>query len=252
MVYRLVIAPTQRQGKIIHLQEDQRHYLQRVLRLRPGDDFIAMDGTGAAWQATLTATAAHLVRPLTEDNELPVAITLAVALPKGNGFEDILRPCTELGVTTFQPLITERTLLKPSPSKLPRWRRIVIEAAEQSERQWVPSIAVPTTWAELLGTVASQSALKLICVARHHSPLLGAYLNHVAQTHSYCDPIIVATGPEGGWTAAELHQAIASGFQPVSLGQRILRAITAPTVAVAQITAHYEVQRQPDNPVTTT
>ncbi|MFM1842476.1 MAG: hypothetical protein RLZZ490_1212 [Cyanobacteriota bacterium] len=240
MVYRLVIAPEQRQGETVTLNDAQCHYLQRVLRLSPGDEFVAMDGTGAAWLAQFADSQAQLVKILDEQTELPVAVTVAVALPKGNGFEEILRPCTELGVTAFQPLITERTLLKPSGNKQDRWQRIVTEAAEQSERQWVPSIAVPVGWVDLLTHVAPQPIIKLICVARSSSVPLGAYLRHISPTDYLPEPIIVATGPEGGWTPSEIDQAIASGFQPVSLGKRILRAITAPTVALAQIAAHYE------------
>ena len=150
MVYRLVITPGQRQGESVTLNEGQRHYLQRVFRLNSGDQFVVMEGTGAVWLAQLGDSQAQLLQTLDEQNELPVAVTLAVALPKGNGFEEILRPCTELGVTAFQPLITERTLLKPSANKQDRWQRIVTEAAEQSERQWVPPIAVPVVWAEIL------------------------------------------------------------------------------------------------------
>jgi len=243
MAYRLVITPDQRQGATVTLNEPQRHYLQRVLRLNPGDQFVVMDGTGLAWRAKLATSGAQLLDSLTEQSELAVTVTLAVALPKGNGFEEIIRPCTELGVTAFQPLITERTLLKPSAHKQDRWQRIVTEAAEQSERQWVPPIAVPETWTEILPRFDQQPALKLLCVARHHFPLLGAYLNQVAKTRPDPTPIIVATGPEGGWTETEIEQAIAAGFQPVSLGRRILRAITAPTVALAQIAAHYESQQ---------
>ena len=240
MVYRLVIAPEQRHGSTVTLTEDQRHYLQRVLRLSPGDEFVAMDGTGAAWLAKLADSQAQLVKILNEQTELSVAVTLAVALPKGNGLEEIIRPCTELGAAAFQPLITERTLLKPSASKQSRWQRIVTEAAEQSERQWVPSIAAPVPLAELLANVGPQPAIKLICVARSPSLSLGAYLRHISPTNHLPESIIVATGPEGGWTPSEIDQAIALGFQPISLGKRILRAITAPTVALAQIAAYYE------------
>lgn len=239
MVYRLVIVPEQRQGETVCLTEDQRHYLQRVLRLNPGDEFVIMDGTGTAWRAQWGMAKAQLLAPLSEDNELPVAVTLAAALPKGNGFEEIIRPGTELGAATFQPLITERTLLKPSAAKQSRWQRIVIEAAEQSERQWVPAIAVPMGWTDYLASLDPQPSIKLICVARYPSPLLGAYLHQVSPASHPSDSIIVATGPEGGWTETEIEQAIARGFQPVSLGKRILRAITAPTVALAQIAAHY-------------
>lgn len=240
MVYRLVIAPDQCQGQSVTLNATQRHYLQRVLRLSAGDQFVAMDGSGLAWLATLTGDRAALGQPLTADSELPVSVTMIVALPKGNGFEEIIRPCTELGATAFQPAIATRTLLKPSPQRHSRWQRIAAEAAEQSERQWVPPIAMPLPWANVLDRFDDTSTIKLLCVARHDSLRLGAYLNQATQAEPKPSAIVVATGPEGGWTDSEIKLAIAKGFQTVSLGKRILRAITAPTVALAQIVAHFE------------
>lgn len=239
MAYRLVIAPNQIENSTVSLTEPQRHYLQRVLRLKGGDKFVVLDGTGKVWQAKFDSVDAQLVEPITEENELPLAVTLAVALPKGNGFEDIIRPCTELGATAFQPLLTERTLLQPSDNKLQRWQRIVTEAAEQSERQWVPPIATPLNFAEFLGilnNLQGSETLGLLCVTRRNSPMLGAYLKQ----DKLPSQVIVATGPEGGWTDQEIALAIAKGFQPVSLGKRILRAVTASTVALAQISALVE------------
>ena len=99
-----------------------------------------MDGSGQTWLAQLDQDQANLLNPLTESGELSTQVTLLVALPKGSGFEEIIRPCTELGVSHFIPVISDRTLLKPSPQKLERWQRIAQEAAEQSERQRVPTI----------------------------------------------------------------------------------------------------------------
>lgn len=231
MKYRLVISPDQIQATQVTLTKAQIHYLQRVLRLRTGDNFIALDGQGAAWRAQLQAPQAQLLDLLSEENELALPVTLAIAVPKGNGLGEIIRPCTELGAQAFQPLLTTRTLAQPGDNKLQRWRRISAEAAEQSERQWVPPIAMPLSFADFLEQWPAMAAMGLLCVARGNAPALGAYLKQAPPPES----IILATGPEGGWSAEEITLAIDAGLQPISLGKTILRAVTAPTVALAQI-----------------
>lgn len=234
MTYRLVITPEQIKESQITLDTQQRHYLLRVLRLGNGDRFIAMDGTGNTWIAQITERSAQIVESINLKTELPVSLTLITALPKGSGYEQVIRCCTELGVSNFRPVISDRTILKPSSSKVQRWRKIAIEAAEQSERQIVPTIFEP---AKYLSTINHSTANqdKYICVARGNIPTLWSGIQ--AQTQS---EIVIATGCEGGWTDVEIEQAIASGFQPVSLGNRILRAITAPTVASSLVVAVLE------------
>ncbi|MBW4616878.1 MAG: 16S rRNA (uracil(1498)-N(3))-methyltransferase [Desmonostoc vinosum HA7617-LM4] len=230
---RIAIAPSQFQQEQILLTKEQQHYLIRVLRLREGDRFIAMDGLGKSWLAQLQQEQAQVLEPLTVESELPVSINLVVALPKGNGFDEVVRTSTELGVACITPVLSDRTLLHPSPQKLERWRRIATEAAEQSERAFVPTILEPVAFSTWLSFVNSH---QYICVARGNFPHLKDCLHHKEQAN-----IVIAIGPEGGWTDKEIENAIASGFQPVSLGRRILRAVTAPIVALSLITAAYEV-----------
>jgi len=234
---RITIAPSQLQASQIILTPQQVHYLGRVLRLREGDRFIAMDGLGKWWLAQLTGEQAQILETLSVETELPVSITLMVALPKGSGFDEVVRCCTELGVTCIAPVMSDRTLLNPSPQKLERWRRIAAEAAEQSERAVVPTILEPVNFSDALSLVNGQ---KYICEARGNYPHLINCLPNKGQITNDRE-LIIATGPEGGWTEQELEIAIASGFQPVSLGRRILRAVTAPIVALSLVTAACEV-----------
>ncbi len=235
---RLVIDPTQIAALQIGLTAEQQHYLGRVLRLRSGDRFIAMNGQGQSWLAELTATGATLLETIHVTAELPVAVTLALALPKGNGFDDVVRQVTELGVDRIVPLISDRTLMNPSLQKLDRWRRIAQEAAEQSERQIVPTILDSIAFSDYLAinrdidnAINKATTLRLICVARNNPPhLLERLADPLALTQ-----MTLAIGPEGGWTDGEIERAIAAGYQPVSLGQRILRAVTAPLAALAMI-----------------
>lgn len=235
---RIVIAPSQLQQGQILLTQEQIHYLARVLRLRGGDRFIAMDGMGKWWLAQLEGEQAQVLEALVVDTELPVAITLMMALPKGNGFDEVVRYCTELGVTCIAPVLSDRTLLNPSPQKLERWRRIAVEGAEQSERSFVPTILEPVAFSTGLLSIKSNLSFTqpYICVTRDECLHLKDCLQYKAQS-----TIVIAIGPEGGWTPTEVENALEAGFQPVSLGRRILRAVTAPIVALSLISAAYEV-----------
>lgn len=231
---RVAIAPSQIHSTELHLNDTQIHYLQRVLRLQGGDRFVAMDGLGHWWLAQLgeVSDRATLLESLPVANELPIPITLLVAMPKGSGMEDIVRQCTELGVHTVVPVVSDRTLLQPSSQKLDRWRRIASEAAEQSERQIIPTIAEPLPWAEALTLGNPEQEARYLCAARGNSVLL---LKALEQRIADEPPgaIVLATGPEGGFTEGEEALAIAHHFQPISLGRRILRAVTAPVGAIA-------------------
>jgi len=247
---RITIAPSQIRHQDIALTPDQHHYLTRVIRLQPSAKFEAIDGTGKLYlceiivnssQRTTAATAQiiEIITPLASGADLLAsreptqAITLICALPKGNNFDDIVRACTELGVTTILPTISDRTLLNPSPQKLQRWRKIAQEAAEQSERLTIPIIAEP----QPLPTIFSQlpiASSKYLCEARGEYPHL---LTCLQSNQPNAPQIIIAIGPEGGWTDAEIELAIEHNFQLVSLGRHILRTITAPIVALSIVTA---------------
>lgn len=299
---RLVIVPNQFEHQLITLTTSQQHYLRRVLRLQEGDRFIAVDGAGHWFLSELSSSSeqATVIEELDGCTELPVTVTLIIAMPK-QGMDDIVRHCTELGVTTIQPVMSDRTVLKPSPQKVERWQRIAEESAEQSERRFVPQVLSPCTFHHCLSQLAIASSLQdrvvadvnnkqdveqdveqeqaeylragylragymragYICVARHDAPHLLHVLSqqsktrfittlstHVqtpdAQTEGQLVTLnspaewMVAVGPEGGWTPEEIDRAIAHGYQPVSLGQRILRAVTAPTVALSLISSILE------------
>ncbi|MGL5943960.1 MAG: 16S rRNA (uracil(1498)-N(3))-methyltransferase [Waterburya sp.] len=233
MVYRLVINPDQIQKQQITLDAQQQHYLLRVLRLENSDRFIALDGIGNAWLAEINEQSAQIIETIDIKTELSVSLTLITALPKGSGYEQIVRCCTELGVSNFIPVISDRTILKPSLSKVERWRKIATEAAEQSERQIVPTIFEPVKFVTAIQNTSNTSTqAKYICVARGNIPSLW---NCLQTTNS--SEIIIATGCEGGWTETEVANAIANGYQPVSLGNLILRAVTAPITASSLVMA---------------
>ncbi|MBW4523995.1 MAG: 16S rRNA (uracil(1498)-N(3))-methyltransferase [Phormidium tanganyikae FI6-MK23] len=226
---RLVIIDSQVQGSIVSLSSEQQHYLQRVLRLKNGDRFIALNGKGQTWIATIESNQATLIESLQTLSELSVSITLMLALPK-TGFDDVVRQVTELGVACIAPVISDRTLLNPSGNKLDRWRRIAQEAAEQSERQIVPTILEPMPFKTALEQLQADS--RYICAERSSS-------QHLINC-DFGNSVIVAIGCEGGWTTQEIESAIKQNYQPVTLGKRILRAVTAPIAAASLIAGMVE------------
>ena len=264
---RLVVNPEQIENQQIALTDSQQHYLRRVLRLQAGDRFIAVDGIAGYWLLSELATdseKAVVIEVLDGQTELPVSVVLITAMPK-QGMDDIVRQSTELGVTAIQPVYGDRTILKPSPQKVVRWQRIAQEASEQSERRFVPTVYSPCSLAESLAywqLTTQQPETRqpkmqqeknewvtvracYICTARHDAPHFLHALHQWMSPASINDrdtlqELVVAVGPEGGWTPKEIEQAIAHGYQPILLGKRILRAVTAPIVALSLIASVIE------------
>jgi 16S rRNA (uracil1498-N3)-methyltransferase len=239
---RLAITPSQCINETTFvLKSEQLHYLTRVLRLTAGDRFIAIPGTGTWWLAELHANAeAKILQTLTPDTELVGKLTLLAAPSKGNGFDDVVRITTELGVSQIVPLITQRTVLQPSPHRITRWQRIAQEAAEQSHRLIVPDIAPPLAMADALQYSQQAVAHGQSCYIGTVDPRQPHLLQHpIASEHQ---GVVILVGPEGGWTEAEQENAIAAGCKPFSLGRRVLRAITAAIVVIALFSAQYELE----------
>jgi 16S rRNA (uracil1498-N3)-methyltransferase len=233
---RLSIAASQYSQSAITLTPEQQHYLNRVLRLQEGDCFIALCDS-SWWLAELQADrTARVIEQLPVQTELAQPITLCAALMKGQGFDEVVRAVTELGITSLVPLLSDRTLVNPSDQKLERWRRIATEAAEQSCRQSVPDIHPPISFAKAL-TLYSADVFqnRLICVTDADALNLVKALEKLPKLG-----MLILVGPEGGWTPVEQELAIAQGFMPVSLGHRVLRAVTASIAAVSVLATHIE------------
>ncbi len=229
---RLVISPSQFEGdSCVYLTSDQRHYLLNVLRLQQDDRLIVLDGIGQGWIAALSGdNSVDLLEPYSFKTELPSSVHLVAALPK-NGFDEVVRCCTELGVSSISPIISARTILKPSPNKLKRWQKIATEAAEQSERAFVTTLHEPRKFKDYLKQPLEHS--HYLCAARDQTKhIWSAIANNPDST-----AISICIGPEGGWTEQEIEQAITHDMVAVTLGRSILRAVTASITAVSLVNA---------------
>jgi 16S rRNA (uracil1498-N3)-methyltransferase len=244
---RLRVVTQQIQDQSITLTVEQQHYLSRVLRLRSGDRFLALLDSGVAWLAKLQDDGAELLEPQSVKSELPLNVTLVISLPKGSGFDDVVRQVTELGVSRIVPVMSDRTLLKPSANRHDRWQRIAGEATEQSERSQSPTVEEPIDFSRYVNELGPPKSndLRYFCRGRGDSVHLLAQLQIDLRTDDRSDidmniGITIAIGPEGGWTDEEVTRSVKAGFVSVSLGKRILRAITAPAAAMAIVGAVVE------------
>lgn len=242
------VSPALQINSAIALTPEQKHYLCNVLRLETGAEFIALDRQAGWWLAKLTGEldTAEIIAKLENNSELAAQITLGIAMPKGSNIESVIRQTTELGVRQIVPLFSDRTIIKSGAEignqKRDRWQRIAEEAAELSMRNYIPEIDPPQTfnaWLDDLAKSASPS-LKYICVTSPDARHLLTTLQDIQNLPLL--NILIVTGCEGGWTTREAEMAIASGFIPVSLGDRVLSAVTAPVVALSIIGAFLDIQ----------
>lgn len=255
---RLAIDPEQLNADgAIALTPAQGRYLYRVLRLKGGDRFVALLTVPRAdqgqWIAELEnadRAIAHLISPATAPRSPLPPIVLLAAPPKGNAFDDVVRQAVELGAGWIVPVLSDRGLVQPSDNKLDRWRRIALEATEQCERPDLPVIAPPVPSDRVADALAQlpfgdRSWHRWLCVARggpDHLLTVALAAAHPEPPVENAPAIAIAIGPEGGWSDREktLFQTSEFGFAPVHLGDRILRAATAPLVALSLVAAAWE------------
>lgn len=165
-----------------------------------------------------------------KDNNI---ITLAIPLLKEQKMDYIFQKATEIGVSAFQLVNMERTVIKnENENKIKRWNLICKEASEQSKRVDIPEIKKIINFDELIKINAD---LKLVCSLNEKSE----NIKKVLQNYKTCDKIIVITGPEGGFTDKEEKVLLSNGFIPITFGNMILRAETAPIYILSILKYEY-------------
>jgi len=236
-------------GGLLLLQSTERHYLGRVLRLRPGNRCEVVDGAGHLWTAQL-GDEDHLVleqplaAPLFSAPVVPVSLELAMAIPR-KAFDEVLRMVVELGVDRLHLLTAERSVAIPEAPHS-RWGAIVREACEQCERLWRPPIEGISPAGSWFAQALLPESYRLFATTRRSLPSLSSALSAFRLNSGTCEGgnpadqatrrIVVAIGPEGGWTPKEETLAKNRGWRPVSLSTKILRSATAAVTATCQLT----------------
>ena len=204
-------------------------HLSRVLRARVGEEFdVVCDGVLRHGRvASLTGDRVEFELGEEIVTTLTTHVTLLISIFKFDRMEWAIEKCTELGAARMVPVIARRTeahLAAASAKRVERWQRIAREASEQSRRLTSPQIDSPM---KLKDAVALPGSVRIVLAESEEKQSL----RHALPPHS--TGILLAFGPEGGWTEAELEAFCAAGWTSASLGHTILRAETAAIAALA-------------------
>lgn len=216
------------------LGEDASHHISRVLRMQAGDEIVLFNGQGGEWQARIDSIGKRhvCVVPLQhqpDDRTPSCKVHLGLPLIKGDRMDYALQKATELGAASFQLLTTERTDVRldggRTEKRMQHWQQVVISACEQCGLNRMPAVHAPVSLADYLQQQRDGTCL----IAHPGEAAIGvSALQKSGSIH-------LLTGPEGGFSPAEIEMARAQGFLPFALGQRVLRAETAPTALLAAI-----------------
>lgn len=208
----------------VQLAGPEAHHLASVCRLRPGDAVRLFNGDGQEYHGRITAVGRRAVevdvlevrRP---ERELPFILEVAAPVPKGDRAQFLIEKLTELGVSAFVPLETERSVVAPGQAKLEKLERYVIEASKQCGRNTLMRIERLSPWP----THCSQVRENEVRWLAHPG---GAGVATLAPRPAIAN-VRIAIGPEGGFTEDEIASGRAFGWRIVDLGPRILRVETA-------------------------
>lgn len=234
-MHRFYLPPAQCAGDTLRLDARESHHARDVLRLRPGDEAVVLDGAGGHYQCqvleTSGKTVAFSVQKKTNSAPHPFQITLLQAIPKGKIIESIIQKATELGAARIVPILSDRVATRLDPAeaaaKAVKWQQTAIEAIKQSGQIWLPAVEVPVTPAEFIAR-AEKFDLPLVASLRADRLSLRDHL-HRLQSAGASPPrsASVWIGPEGDFTDFEMEQIQSAGALPISLGQLVLRCETA-------------------------
>ena len=239
MTPRIYVSPVSEGVGAIELADDTVRYLRNVLRLGPGDEVLFFDGTGWEYRGVIDrfedrGGTARIVARQRIPLEIPIRITLAQGLPKGDKMEFIVQKATELGVARIIPFRSSRTIPRRTEERaarrLERWRRIAAEAAEQCGRGDVPGISETLSFQEALGA-AGPEQMKILFWEAERSRSIREILKQ-GEARSAKDFFLVV-GPEGGLSGEEAETARQAGFITASLGRLVLRVETAALAILA-------------------
>jgi len=211
-------------GGKVSLDERESHHAGASRRLRVGDEISLLDGAGLIADATIEiVTKDQLTATIFSRNLIPAparTVHVACALPKGDRQRNLLDMLSQIGISSFTPLLCERSMVKAKSINLDRLHRIAVEACKQSQNPYLPETRAPVGVADILRTASGPDSC---CVLAHRD---GAEFKVPAQTQ-----VTVLVGPEGGFTEAELELILNAGALAFNLSDNILRIETAAVIA---------------------
>jgi 16S rRNA (uracil1498-N3)-methyltransferase len=222
------------EGNSAVIEGETAHHLGRVLRAQTGQLYELSDGA-AVWLGRIDAVRGDRIEfALLEEIVGPkpsVDLTLLLSVVKFDAFEWAIEKATELGVGTIVPVAaarSEKALLAAAEKRADRWRRILVEASQQSRRVRIPVLGALLRPEQAFGR--GQTGVQVMLSERSDAVALRDVLGSTRVPQA-----TLAIGPEGGWTDEEFNTAAATGFREASLGELILRTETAVVAALASL-----------------
>lgn len=240
---RYFVDPNFFSGNKVTIVGDDAHHITKVLRYNIGDKIICCNNNGLNVISEIIhinseKVECNILSVIEQDHEPTAKITLAQGLPKSDKMDFIIQKGTEIGVTTFLPFNSDRTIVQlndhKEQKKIERWGKIAKEAAEQSHRSKIPNILPVSGYKDLLENI--NKSFSLIAYEKENSTTLFQAIEQFPDLKE----ILLIIGPEGGFTDQEVELAKEQGAISISLGKRILRTETAGLVGAANILFYFE------------
>ena len=229
---------------------DDIHHIKDVMRASVGDNIILCTCDKKSYLVEIThlnkmEVGVKVVETKEENVELPVFVTIAQGITKGDKFDLVVQKATECGASHFVPVAMKRSVaridVKKAEKKILRWQKIALEAARQSHRQAVPSINDPVDMKGLIGMATEYDVCLFAYEAYSEDAQYG--LADAISKFKIGMRVLVLIGPEGGIDESEVDMLFHAGFRAVGLGPRILRTETAPIYVMSAISYALELCR---------
>jgi 16S rRNA (uracil1498-N3)-methyltransferase len=247
-MHRFHLPPELSRDNLLTLSGREAHHALNVLRIRPGERVVVLDGQGQELMCeALKPEGDHLKLRVTQRNSippLPYQITLLQAIPKGKIMESIVQKAAELGAHRIVPLLSDRIVaqLDEEEGSLrgDKWRQTAIEAIKQCGSAWLPHVETPFTPKDYLARgerfdLPLVASLQSDC--RHPREYFQTFHKEKGKMPA---SVCVWVGPEGDFTPAEMNAIKSSGALPITLGRLVLRSETAAIYSLAVL--NYELQ----------
>jgi len=224
-------------GEWITIRGSEAHHLKNVMRAGKGDTIMVVDGIGNGYKsviekASLKQISCRVLSQVRHFGEPMVHVTLAAGLSTGYKFDEVIQRGTELGVSRFIPLLTEKSKVRieserREKAKLTRWANVAVASMKQTCRSFLPTIDPISNCADVLGT-SGEAGMKILFDSTYSNRSLED-LQLSPETKNYT----LFVGPESGFSRTEIELARETGCAIVSLGRRVLRTQNASPVAAA-------------------
>lgn len=225
-----------RPGSSFIPENEVLHYLRRVLRLKPGDPVLVLDGGRVAWRAVLTGSDSGLGLEVQRMEDgvrvVPDGRHIAALVPmlKVDRHEIAIQKATELGATSLFLYFADRSIPRPGArenARLDRYRKVAEEACRQCDRALLPALAMYDSLQSAVAALPEDGSRYLLSEIGVVEPLVRLAVSP--------GPVTLAVGPEGSFTDTERAMLLAAGFVPAGLGPRVLKAETAVIAAVMAV-----------------